>query len=46
MKELVGKWKLQHDKNDNFEEYLKAVGEWVIVSLNIQTVTVPHRVGE
>lgn len=26
MKELVGKWKLQHDKNDNFEEYLKAVG--------------------
>ncbi|XP_045192647.1 sodium/calcium exchanger regulatory protein 1-like [Mercenaria mercenaria] len=26
MKELVGKWKLHHDKNDNFEEYLKAVG--------------------
>ncbi|WAR13294.1 FABP1-like protein [Mya arenaria] len=26
MKELVGKWKLDWDRNDNFEEYLKAVG--------------------
>ncbi|KAH3770104.1 sodium/calcium exchanger regulatory protein 1-like [Dreissena polymorpha] len=26
MKDLVGKWKLDWDRNDNFEEYLKAVG--------------------